>query len=99
MHSVPTRRSSDLMKVIAHQAPGVNQPVCFFTGLTQRLKQKLPVAVVAEDRFAAVTAVHDVVEGGRVLNTNLSGHPGRFPQAMRKVKGKIYHYAGLTRMA
>jgi len=43
-------------------------PFVSFSGFAQGLNESLPIAVVAEDRFAPVPATQDVVDGSRILD-------------------------------
>jgi hypothetical protein len=56
-------RFDDQMKMISHQAPGVNLPVGFGAGFGKGVQKALPIQVVVENGFAPVSAIHDVVNG------------------------------------
>ena len=73
-HQIGARGLDHQMKVIAHQAPGVDLPVGLPTGLAEGLKKKLAVFGGAEDGFAMVATVHDVIDGTRILNSEFSRH-------------------------
>ena len=62
------------MKMIGHQAPGMDVPAGLLTGLVQGLQEEFAVPVVLEDGLAPVTAIHDVVYGAGILDAQLSGH-------------------------
>jgi len=47
------------------------------TGFRQRLDEAPPIQVVLEDGFAAVAAIHDVIDGAGVLDAKLAGHARR----------------------
>jgi len=47
------------------------------TGLGQRLEKAPAVQVILEDGFAAVAAIHDVIDGIGVLDAKLAGHARR----------------------
>jgi len=51
------------MKMVGHQAPGVNLPVGFGAGFPQRFNKKFPVLYPAKDGFLVVAAVHEVIDG------------------------------------
>jgi hypothetical protein len=74
---VGARRLEDQMKVVAHETPGVNLPVGFFTRLAQRFQQELAVDVVHKDSLTAVSAIHHVVHRAGILNSELTSHPDR----------------------
>ncbi len=62
------------VEVIAHQTPGMDLPVGLFTGLPERFQEQLTILVGAEDRLAVVAAIHDVIDGTRILDSEFSGH-------------------------
>jgi len=49
-------------------------PGGFGASFAEDFQEAAPVEVVGEDGFAAIAAVHDVVNGARVLNAKLAGH-------------------------
>ena len=51
-----------------------NLPVGLLASLTQGIQEDLPVTVVGENGFAAVTTVDDVVDRPRILDSEFSGH-------------------------
>jgi hypothetical protein len=59
------------MEVIAHQAPSVKQPVCFFTALTQLLKKQLAVAVTVRKRVRLVYCRAEISSIWRTFNLAL----------------------------
>ena len=71
---IGARGLDDKVKVIAHEAPGMSLPACALAGFAEGLQEQLPVTVILEDVLAAVAAVHDMVNGAFVLNTEFAGH-------------------------
>jgi hypothetical protein len=65
-------RFHNQVEMIAHQAPGVNLPVGFGTGLPQRIQKQLPVFVAAENVFAVIPSAHDVVGCSRILESQFT---------------------------
>jgi hypothetical protein len=63
------------MEMVPHQTPGVNLPVGFPTRLPQGFQKKQLVLVVQKDGFAAITAIHRVVNGPGILNSEFARHP------------------------
>jgi hypothetical protein len=47
----------------------MNLPAGLFAGLRQRFQKMLSVTMDFEDCLTAVTTVHDVVDGSRILNS------------------------------
>ena len=62
------------MKMVGHQAPGLEVPAGLLTGLAQGLQEEFAVLIVLEDRLAPVAPIHDMVDRTRILNSQLSGH-------------------------
>jgi hypothetical protein len=60
--------------MIGHEAEGMHLPGGFGAGFAEGLEEQLAVAVVLEDGFTAVAAVHDVVKGAGILDAELAGH-------------------------
>jgi hypothetical protein len=62
------------MKVIGHEAEGMDLPGGFGARFTKRFEEAFAVPVIFKDGFAAVAAVHNVVKGAGILDTELAGH-------------------------
>jgi hypothetical protein len=60
------------MKLIAHQAKGLDLPIGLGTRLAHSLEEALPIRVIAEDGFAPVPVIHDVVNRACVFNAQRS---------------------------
>jgi hypothetical protein len=56
------------MKMIPHEAIGMDLPIGFRARLRKRGDKQFPVPVIVEDRFPPVAAIHDVVNCARILN-------------------------------
>src|SRR5437899_9843061 len=65
------------MKVIAHQAVGMDVPAGLHTGFSQRLEPLLPILIITKDVLPPVPSVHNVVDRSWILNAQFSGHEGR----------------------
>ena len=63
--------------MIRHEDIGVDQPAGLGAHLAQGLGEALPIPLVLEDRLAPVTAIHDVVDRSRILDSQFAGHAGR----------------------
>ncbi len=64
--------------MIGHETERVNLPIGFGANLRQG-GEKLPVIqIIAEDGFAAVAPVHDVVDRAGIFDAQRSGHDGVF---------------------
>jgi hypothetical protein len=71
--------------VIAHEHEGMHPPAGPSTGFTQRLQEPLPLPVVAEDRFAPVSAIEHMVERSGEFDAGFAGHATGLPQAAAPV--------------
>ncbi len=78
---VGLRRLDHHMKMIWHEDIGVNLPARLGASLAQRLDEALAIRVIHEDPFAPVSAIHDVVNRARALDSQLTGHVGRVASA------------------
>ena len=65
------------VKMIRHEAIGMNLPAGLAAHLAQGLDNPLAVGVVVEDRFAPVPTVHHVVQSPGVLNPKFARHTVR----------------------
>ena len=68
------RGFNDEMKMIGHEAPGMDLPAGFGAGFAEGLEEDFAIFFAEEDRLAAVAAVHDVVNRSRELDAQFSGH-------------------------
>ena len=60
--------------MVAHQAPGVDLPAGLGTSFAEGAQEGLPIGVVAEDGFAEISPIHDVVNGSWVCDAQRTGH-------------------------
>jgi len=65
------------MKVIAHEAIGVDFPLGFGASLAERFEKAVAVEVVLENVLAPVATVQDVVDGTGILNAEFGSHARR----------------------
>src|SRR5438093_4956783 len=78
------------VKMIRHEAIGMNLPARLAARLAQGLDNPLAVVVVVEDRFAPVPTVHNVVQSAGALELKLLRHTvSRIPSARTGVKRKL----------
>jgi hypothetical protein len=56
-------------------------PARLGASLIQPVDEALAIRVIHEDLFAPVSAIHDVVNRARVLDSQLAGHVGRVASA------------------
>src|SRR5664279_4626132 len=57
-HQIWLWRLGHEVKVISHQAIGVNLPARLFAGLAQRAEESLAILVIEEDRFTPISPAH-----------------------------------------
>jgi hypothetical protein len=62
------------MKMVGHEAKGVDLPAGLGAGLPKGFQEERAVLVGFENGLVAVAAIHDVVDGVRVLEAEFSGH-------------------------
>ena len=58
-------------EIILNQAVGVNVPARFLAGFLEKI---LPVHIVNEDVLTTITAIHDVIDGAGVFDSQLAQH-------------------------
>lgn len=87
-HQIGLGRLDDQMKMIGHQTIRMDLPAGLVTGFGEALKEAQSILVVVEDGFAAVAAVHEVVQRSGVLQSQLSGHDGRVPEWLAESTAK-----------
>jgi hypothetical protein len=78
------------MKMILHEAIRMNFPRGFGTGLAERFDETTAVQLVLEDGFAAVAAIHDVVDRAGIFDAQFAGHAGRPWNTAQTVNSKTY---------
>jgi hypothetical protein len=71
---IRARRFQDEMKVVAHQTVSVDLPGGFLAGFPEGFEEQMAVVVIVKDIFAAVAAIHNVIDRAFVLNAEFSGH-------------------------
>jgi hypothetical protein len=76
-HQIGLRRLDHQMKMIVHQAIRVNLPTGLDAGFGEGVKEPLAIGVVAENEFATVTAVQDVVNRTGILNAKFAGQAAK----------------------
>ena len=83
-NKVATGRLDDQMKMIGHEAPGVELPAGLLAGFIEGFQEELAIPVCLENGFATIATVHDVVHRAWVLDSEFSRHadskaePGSF---------------------
>jgi hypothetical protein len=62
------------MEMMAHEAIRVDQPIGLHAGLVEGAEEQLVIHIVAEDGFASIPSIHDVVDRSGVLEPQLTSH-------------------------
>jgi len=62
-------------------------PIRFGAGLDERHEEPLPIQIVVGNGLASIAAIHDVVDGTRILDAQLATHAPALPPAATSVKG------------
>jgi hypothetical protein len=86
-HQVGLERLGDQVKMIQHEAKGMDLPAGLGAGLRHRLQKPHPVLVIAKDFLPAIPAVHHVVNRAGKLDSELARHA---PNSAGR--GKSCHY-------
>jgi hypothetical protein len=73
-NEVRLRRFKNQMEMITHQTVCMYLPFGFAASLAQSRQKPLAVSVILKDILAPITAIHDVVDRSRVLQSQLAGH-------------------------
>src|SRR5262245_38673346 len=84
-HEVWHRCFHDQMKMIHHQTIPQYLPTGLAAHLAQRFQETLPVEVILENRLSAVTAVHDMVDRARILDSQLARHTREMVDKTKKL--------------
>jgi len=61
------------------EAKGVDWPLRLGASLTEAVKESLALRVIGEDGLAAVSAVHPVIDGTRICQSQLASHADGVP--------------------
>lgn len=72
------------MEMVTHQAEGVDTTAEFLDNILEDQIEAIAVAIVKEDRIASVAAESDMIESGRIMNTEFTGHAGIIAINVRK---------------
>lgn len=72
----------DEMKMIAHQAIGMNLPPVFWADLAQGREEETPVTVLLKDGLASIATVHRVIDRSRKLASDLAQHEPTFSETL-----------------
>jgi hypothetical protein len=62
------------MKMVGHQAIGMHLPTGPLAGFGQRFNKPVTIRIVRKDSFAAVAAVHEMIDGAGILEAELARH-------------------------
>jgi hypothetical protein len=79
--------------MVAHKTPGVDLPVGLQASFPEGVQEQKPILVAIEDRFAAVSAVHHVVDRSWILRSEFASHLAtRGCMARRESQGLMKKY-------
>src|SRR2546430_14978301 len=73
-NEVRQRRFEDEVKMVRHEAIGMNLPARFAAAFAERFKKTDAIVVIQQDSFAAIAAVHDVIESAGIFDAKLARH-------------------------
>jgi hypothetical protein len=86
------------MKVVLHQAVGVNHKAALPARLGQGLEEIMAIALIQEDRLTLVPSAHDMVNRSGIFNAHLARHERILPRLIRRASRKYGQSYGLTPM-
>ena len=72
-HQIRLGRFHQDVVMIRHQNKGVHPPAGPLARLSQSAEETFPVAVIAKDRFLAISAVKEMISGAGELDAGFSG--------------------------
>jgi len=85
-------RFEDQMKMVGHQAIGMDLPARFSAGFRQRLQKQVVTRLRSGDRCAPVPTVHHLIKRPRILDSQLARHVGQYAtHAARRQEICQYH--------
>ena len=90
-------RFDDQMKMVAQQAIRMHLPISLLTRLSQRFEEVLPIHVVEVNVIPAVSPAHDMVDGARILDSQLAWHASNSTVLLFRRLTKNALFCGLTR--
>ena len=64
----------EVQLVIRHEAIGMNLKAGLLAGFSRRFQEQLAILLFAENRLAAISAAHDMINGSRKLDADFSWH-------------------------
>ena len=77
------------MKMVGHQAIGLDFKTRLLAGFGQGLNEILPVHAVQKHRLTSVAAAHDLVNGPRLLDSHFAWHSATFPDSYWNVNQQL----------
>src|SRR5665213_772532 len=79
----------DEVKMIGHQAVGMNLPIGLGAGFRQCCEKHSAIDVIQENGFPPVAATHQMIYCTRILQAKLSSHAKRLPQPALPCQSKM----------
>ncbi len=84
------------MKMVFHQAKGVNLEAGFLASLGQGFDKIMAVAIINEDGFPTISPAQDMIDRPGILDAQLPWHRPIVPQCTERGKRKTVQIYGLT---
>jgi hypothetical protein len=60
--------------MVTHQAEGVDTTAVFFDNILKDQIEAIAIAIVKEDRITGIAAEDDMIESGRIMDAEFTGH-------------------------
>ena len=89
-HEIGIRSFEHQMKMIPHQAIGMDLKAGFQACFCERFQKVLPVDVVMKDVFPTISPAHDVIDRSGIFDADLPWHEPRLLFANREAKWKMF---------
>ena len=77
------------MKVVVHEAVGMDLPAGFFTNLPYGSEQTPAILIISENILTLVPAIHHMIDRPRIFNAQLSRPEGIKPERERIVNPEL----------
>ena len=78
LDEVGVGRLQNQVEMIPHQAVGMHLPISLLTSFGKRLEKIVPVDIINEYVLLPVAAIHDMIDGSWILNSQRARHGERF---------------------
>jgi hypothetical protein len=71
------------MKIVAHQAPGMDLKAGLLAGFSKGFEEILTINIIVKDVFPSISTAHHVINGAGISNSDFPGHFVKINRARR----------------